>query len=393
MTTDQDTAFINLFQDACRKCFGLALTSPLTEADAKQLSNAILESTGLLIGVKSIRNYSLFVLNEGKRENPSVATLDTLARYVLQAPATDDIQRKIHEPHHPYWFRYKGNFTAGNAGVNAVKQQRGTTKPIRIVSAAMGIALLALLMISYWLSNDNGARFIESFSRIHSDTLKLHGWILRNVDTTWWAKRNVTTGHLSLYTLPGDNWPTNNQHTEIKNALTRKLPEGCFSAEVRMSGFIPTHNWQQAGIILSEDTTSTAKAIRLSLGYNDFFGGYSEPAEIIIQGMSSTESAAHSNPEEFAHIPLFRLTAGQERIVADNLAASALKIERKGDHYRFLFATGTMAGFAFKEAVSQTFHITPRYLTLFAIQGTTPALAPVIPVHFNMFSLTSISCP
>ncbi len=393
MTHDQDAVFISLFQEAYRKCFGSALASPLTEADAKQLSNAILESTGLLIGVKSIRNYSLYILNEGKRENPSIATLDTLARYVLHAPPTDDIQRKIHESHHPYWFRYKGNFTTGNAGTIARDERRGTTKSIHTAAAVVGIFLLTVLMISYWLSRENKTLFTESFNGIQPDTLKQHGWILQNIDAAWWAKRNVMAGHLSLYTLPGDNWPTNNRHTKIKNALTRKLPEGCFTAEVRMSEFVPSHNWQQAGIILAEDTTSTAKAIRISLGYNDFFGGYPEPAEIIIQGMTSTESGAHSNPEEFAHIPLFRLTDGQQRIVADNLAASALKIERKGDHYRFLFATGTMAGFAFREAVSQTFHITPRYLTLFAIQGTTPAQAPVIPVHFDTFTLTSIPCP
>jgi len=393
MTHNQDIAFINLFREACRKCFGTPVTTPLTEADAKQMSNVILKSTGLLIGVKSIRNYSLYVLNEGKRENPSVATLDTLARYVLQAPATDDIQRRVHEAHHPYWFRYKGDFLVNNSEPAVRPKKPGVAKVIGITTVTFVVFLLLILLINYCLSIRNSFIFTERFNSTREDTLEQHGWILQNPDLRWWDKRSAITGHLSLYTLPGDNWPTNDQHTQIKNALIRKLPDGCFSAEIQISGFLPAHNWQQAGIILSEDTTSNARAVRISIGYNDFFGGYSQPAEIIIQGMTSTESASHSKPEEFAHIPLFRLTPGQEQIAADNLTSCALKIEQKGNHFRFLYATGTMAGFAFKEAVSRTFNITPRYLTLFAIQGSTTAPAPIIPVHFNAFMLTSIPCP
>src|SRR5258705_477096 len=93
-----DTIFRQLFKDACEKCFGHSLTGSLSEADSKLLSNKILEQTGLVIGVKSMKNYSQYLLHEKiKDENPSIATLDTLARYVLDAPYTDEIKRKENE--------------------------------------------------------------------------------------------------------------------------------------------------------------------------------------------------------------------------------------------------------------------------------------------------------
>jgi len=52
------------------------------------LYNQVFERTGLTIGWKSLKNYSFFVLagSSRKQENPSAATLDTMARYVLDAP-------------------------------------------------------------------------------------------------------------------------------------------------------------------------------------------------------------------------------------------------------------------------------------------------------------------
>src|SRR5690242_9353314 len=103
MIDPQDAAFRRLFSQACEKCFGQTVTSSLSETDARALSNAILQQTGLLLGAKSLKNYSIYVFDAGTRkENPSIATLDTLARYVLEAPVTDDVKRRDTEAHHPY---------------------------------------------------------------------------------------------------------------------------------------------------------------------------------------------------------------------------------------------------------------------------------------------------
>src|SRR5688572_21056249 len=103
------SVFVQLFNEAYATCFGHPLQTALTETESKLFSNQVLDQTGLIIGWKSLKNYSYFILEgaSGKKENPSVATLDTLARYVLKAPYTDEIQRKNKESHYPWWFRYK----------------------------------------------------------------------------------------------------------------------------------------------------------------------------------------------------------------------------------------------------------------------------------------------
>ena len=116
-------AFVNLFKESYQKCFGFPLTVPMSETESKHFANKIFEETGLVIGAKSIKNYSLYILNssDAKQENPSVATLDTLARYVLNAPYTDELQRKAKEGHFPYWFQYKSKITVPGKKKLAIK--------------------------------------------------------------------------------------------------------------------------------------------------------------------------------------------------------------------------------------------------------------------------------
>src|SRR5690606_3603952 len=80
--------FAGLFRDAYQKCFSHDLSAPLTESESHHFSNEILEKTGLVIGWKSLKNYSHFVLSTPGHtpQNPSISTLDTLARYVADAP-------------------------------------------------------------------------------------------------------------------------------------------------------------------------------------------------------------------------------------------------------------------------------------------------------------------
>src|SRR5580700_4519548 len=110
------SAFAALFKEAYHKCFGLAIANPVTETEAKIFCNKVLDQTGLSIGWKSVKNYSIFLLDgaAGRRENPSPATLDTLARYVLGAPYTTEIQRKNDESHYPYWFLYREKFVSNS---------------------------------------------------------------------------------------------------------------------------------------------------------------------------------------------------------------------------------------------------------------------------------------
>ncbi len=41
-----DLVFINLFKDACTKCFGHSLKTPLSESESKLFCNEILDKIG-----------------------------------------------------------------------------------------------------------------------------------------------------------------------------------------------------------------------------------------------------------------------------------------------------------------------------------------------------------
>ena len=123
--SDSD-AFARLFRDAYRKCFSSPFTAPLTETESHRLSVEIAESTGLEIGWKSLKNYSSYLMGRsGRVENPSIATLDTLARYLAGAPPTDEARRRANERHYPYWFRYRD----GLRQVESAPTEDGRTEP------------------------------------------------------------------------------------------------------------------------------------------------------------------------------------------------------------------------------------------------------------------------
>jgi hypothetical protein len=73
------------------------------------------------------------------------------------------------------------------------------------------------------------------------------------------------------------------------------------------------------------------------------------------------------------------------------LAKSALKIEKKGNHFRFLFNAAPIESFTFKEAASGDFNIQPKYVAIFSIQGWVENDDP-IPAYFDSFSITNIHC-
>jgi hypothetical protein len=384
--------FINLFKDVYKKCFGFPLTSSLSEADSKLLSNKVFEHTGLVIGAKSLKNYSIFISSsncqEMNKENPSVATLDTLARYILDAPYTDEVHRKNYESHYPYWFQYRSRFSDTRSNRRTIHINLQMTAIIFLIALAIVIGLYA---IKTHIKKERNAYFIDDFSSVTQDSLVNKGWIIKSVDTTWWNKRNEKPGHLTLFTLRGDNWALGENQAGIKNLLMRKVISDCFMVEIHLTNFIPIQNWQQAGILISEDSTFTGKMIRLSISYNNYFGGYKKPAEIIIQAISSSESGSLSKPEECVHLSLFNIETGVKSLAESNLANSALKIEKKGNHFRFLYSAAPIESFTFKEAASGDFNIQPKYVSIFSIQGWADKVN-YIPVFFDSFSIMSINC-
>ena len=54
-------AFSSLFKEAYKKCFGYPLKESLSETESKLFSNRLFDQTGLVVGWKSLKNYSSFI--------------------------------------------------------------------------------------------------------------------------------------------------------------------------------------------------------------------------------------------------------------------------------------------------------------------------------------------
>jgi len=389
MADINNAIFIRLFKEACEKCFGHAIDVPLSETDSRLLSNEILDRTGLVIGVKSIRNYSLYVYkpDEGKNENPSAASLDTLARYVMNAPPTDEIRRKQQESHHPYWFGYRRRYIQSQP-VGKRPAFIKAPKPAVVFISLFIVAAAVILIIQFSKTTTNN--FTENFN-VLDDSLTIAGWNVVNIDTGYWQKHGEKKGYITLYTLTGDNWPGPTGDAKIRNLMMRKFDADCFVTEIHLYKFFPNQNWQQAGILLSEDPSFNEKVVRLSISYNDFFGGYEKQPEIIIQAVSSTESGKLIRPEEIVHMPLFVLEKGKEELARKNLEKASLRIEKKGQLYRFLYTTGSSESFAFNVAAEKKLSIQPRYVAIFAMKGLSDTEG-AMPVYIDSFLMNGIPC-
>jgi len=384
------SVFASLFSAACLKCFGHALEEPLTETESKLLYNRIFEQTGLMIGWKSLKNYSFFVLSEpGKQENPSTATLDTLARYVLDVPYTTETERKEKEPHYPYWYRYMEEYLRREP--EAVPERR--VGPRKWIGASIIFVLLAAAIITLTWFHRGGsfAHFTSDFHTVNEDSLMADGWRVQAKDSVYWGRRGEHPGYLTLFTLKGDNWPDSMERPVIRNLLLHALPCDCWTLEVHLKDFVPRENWQQAGVLLMEDTSLTGKSLRISFAYNDYNGAFPRSGSILIQAITSLGNRL-DKPEEIAHIPLLRTDSADARhILYQDLAHAALRIERQGTKFRILYANGAMENTAFKAVASHDFAMTPRYAGLFALKGFVDSAA-VIPARFRYFSFNCEAC-
>ena len=403
-------AFARLFGDAYRRCFSRPFTAPLTESESHRFSVEIAESTGLELGWKSLKNYSSYLLGSGGRtENPSVPTLDTLARYVAGAPTTTEEHRRTRERHYPYWFRYRDALRRTDSPdapatrrksrevPDATSLVQGTPARTRPPAMLILVAVVAAVAFASWLalryvapSLGRAERFADEFDDVSEAGLASRGWSVQAVDSAHWSRRGAKPGHLTLFTLPGDNWPQPGRAPVIRNLLVRRLPSPCFVAEVRLTAFVPRQNWQQAGILLLEDTVFAGRSVRASIGFNDFAGGFPETREIIVQAITALGRES-SKPEEVVHHRLFVDEPATAQLVRQNLEHSALRLEKRGAQLRFLTSAGEMRHAAFREVGRAEFDFRPAYVAVFAIEGFVPRSEDAA-AHLDAFSLSELSC-
>lgn len=391
------TAFARLFRDAYRRCFSAELVAPLTETESHRLSVDIEESTGLEIGWKSLKNYSQFLLGTASRvENPSIPTLDTLARYVAGAPRTDEARRRASERHYPYWFRYRDERRPAEPGApverqNAAHPPAQRSSVVLVAAVVVGLVVaLALPFVAARRHDAREARFADDFDDVSAVALAARGWSVRDVDSAHWAQRGAVPGHLTLFTLEGDNWPQAGRVPRIENLLVRRLSSECFDVDVRFTSFFPQQDWQQAGILLLEDTTFTGRSVRMSLGYNDFSGGFAPTREVLVQAITSLGRGA-DRPEEVVHQRLFVVDPAAEALIRQNLGGSALRIEKRGARLRLLSSVGAMKNAAFKEIGRTDFEFRPVYVAVFAMKGFVRESGEM-PVYVDAFGQSERPC-
>ena len=377
--------FDTLFREACLKCYGHPLTEPLTETGSRLMYARILDDTGLVIGWKSIKNYSLFVLSPAaaKSENPSVATLDTLSRYVMGVSYTTEPERKKEAGHYPYWYEYKARLMGAppQAAPMAAKPERKKRRFFGVLLFGMVVAGVAV-----FLGRGSGTGFADRFRDVTEDSLRGEGWWVRSPDSNYWNRRGETPGCLTLYTLRGDNWPDSANRPVIRNLLMHRIDCDCWTMEVHLKDFIPTQNWQQAGVLLMEDTGFGGASMRVSIAFNDYNGVYPRSGTILIQGISS-RGKREDKPEEFAHVILLQTDSLNSRPTLYRvLAHSALRIEKRGYLFRILYADGIAENTSFKEVSSHEFSFQPRYVGLFALRGYVDSAAAKA-AHFTYFGL------
>ena len=376
-----------LFREACRKCFGHPLAGPLTETESRLMYTRIFEDTGLVIGWKSIKNYSLFVLSPAgphKTVNPSVATLDTLSRYVAGAPYLTEPERKKSAGHYPYWYAYKSKLMEV---VVAPATKRHGSRRSRVWWGVGGGLLLLMVIAGLIVSRKGPVQgFSSAFKDVSVDSLRSGGWWVHSPDSVYWNMRGVTPGCLSLFTLRGDNWPDSANHPIIRNLLMHRIACDCWTLEVHLKDFIPRQNWQQAGVLLMEDTGFKGASMRVSIAYNDYNGIYPRSGSILVQGVAS-RGDKEDKPEEFAHVVILQTdSATRHPDLYQTLSHAAIRIEKNGDYFRILYADGIAETTAFKEISSHAFNLRPRYVGLFALRGyvDSPAAAPA---HITYFAL------
>lgn len=376
--------FVKLFKATYQKCFGFELEKVPTETECKYLCDEIEDKTGLVIGWKSLKNYSIFILDEKSEKvvNPSTSTLDTLSRYVLETPLATEKERKNQRNPYLYWFQYKERFL----------ERHLKSESFKISWRKIGFALLVVvftltLLILFKFSKD--LEITETFQVLDEASLSKREWFTLNKNNKYWALRDSIPNQLTLFTLNGDNWKSKYHEPEINNLLYRELPEGDFGVEIHFSDFVPSENWQQAGLLIMEDTLYSGKSLRVSLGYNDFSGGIEQPGEILVQVVAS-KGKEFENVEEVEHYSLFKMdNSNNSRFIENNLKHSALKIEKRGENYRFLYAASPLDNFSLKEIRQYNFKMKPKYIGIFAIKGFVEN-TEIIPVPIKFFRLENL---
>lgn len=250
-----------------------------------------------------------------------------------------------------------------------------------------GLAMLALAVSLYKTTSSPLApeSFRDDFGHDSTGLVLQEGWYIANLDTAYWNRPDLNN-HLTLFTQQGDNWVSPGQEPEIKNLLLREIGPGDFTATILLSGFRPTSNWQQAGILLIQDDDNS---IRVTYGYDDV--GAKKP-RLVVQTVPIVDGMV-LHPHTLTERPLTEQKVYPRKIW--------LRMIREDNMYRFYYKKNFYnERWIFTRAWNAPDSFSPSQIGIGAFQGITQELfsgeiiqldREPIPANIDFFEIETAS--
>ena len=291
---------------------GGILPVPLSESEAKTLSQILENQVGRTISEKTLRNYVRQAHDPeaaAQLINPSPFHLETLARYVLDWGKNGESRPEGT----PAWFSYRQALQEHRDITSPEKKdtrrERGfLSKPYRLKRIVLSVFFLSVLAIWVGHRSYGPQKFTEHFNHTSGSYLLARGWEVLDPDTAWLNRQLYPDSMLTLWTLPGDYWVKEGEPRAIKNMLVRRTEGDCFSVLVYIRNFNPRQASQQVALYLMDEHLNRQSWIRLGFdyarnfslnkGYVQITRTYSENGKIINcenNGFSSEDSPGIRN--------------------------------------------------------------------------------------------------
>lgn len=239
------------------------------------------------------------------------------------------------------------------------------------------------LVVLFFLKTSRVQHFRDDFTHDSTGVTLGTGWILKDTNEVFWNMPD-SLDHLTLYTLPGDNWFSDSvKQPSLDNLLARNLGQGDYNATVLFHDFQPEHNWQQIALLLIQDERNS---IRLKYGYDDAWQG--KPLMTVTPILKSDGMMIHDLPTVDLEIP-------HKKYYRHNVW---LRIQKTGSEYKFFYkrkdplANWVQINHSWN--VPESFH--PKYIAIGAFQGIPQQLPngtkiPLnwdpVPVHIDYFEI------
>lgn len=254
----------------------------------------------------------------------------------------------------------------------------------RSLNWRIGIPLLAALLLLGALA----ARFFqarpdknwkEDFEQTSVDSLQAKGFEWMDYEPNWWSKQ-LQKGKLTLYTLRGDYWYDEPDTPTISNLLCRKINGRKCKITVKLDGFDPTQDFQQAGIFLLDSKKTRDHNIRFTLAA---CSSCSPPRQVL-------QMVKNEHGTVFEKFVVAKQISPKASPTAQSLW---LRMEYESGQVRFFYHWGAEYS-SFQEIATMDIDYEPAFVGLAAFRGLKdgsrkPNIAASLPVFVDYLKVES----